>query len=151
MCFPSVSKSLNFSVSIISPSFKNIVKYLIILSTSCWDSISVSRSCRPMVPLTMLPSSMDSNMTTISCWRSKTAESSSKEFTESFESFNWSWAKTWRKPTTASHKREWARVTWFPWHGPWMYSVRELKTCFAMAIASAKCSLPLSSIVSFEE
>lgn len=30
------------------------------------------------------------------------------------------WAKTWRKPTTASHRRLWARLCWFPLHGPWM-------------------------------
>lgn len=35
-----------------------------------------------------------------------------------WESFICMWAKTWRKPTTASHKRLWARLCWFPVHGP---------------------------------
>lgn len=36
------------------------------------------------------------------------------------ESFICMWAKTWRNPTTASHSRLWARLCWFPVHGPWV-------------------------------
>lgn len=88
------------------------------------------------------------------------------------------WAKTWRKPTIASHSLLWARDCWLPLHGPWnkrlcvigktakastlykglicssvtwIYSVRLLKICFATVIALEKFFLPGSSMTSFPE
>lgn len=47
---------------------------------------------------------------------SRTLEEFTDEYT--WESFICICAKTWRNPTTASHRRLWARLCWFPVHGP---------------------------------
>lgn len=89
-------------------------------------------------------------------------------------------AKTCKNPTTASHSLLWAKLCWFPMHGPWstqqrnisahrqiihilqlvwqcivmctcIYSVKELKTCLATASALEKFLCPASSIISLPE
>ena len=42
-----------------------------------------------------------------------------------WDSFICMLAKTCRKPTTASHSLLWARLCWFPIHGPWRERERE--------------------------
>ena len=79
--FSAIFQKKNAKIDLIALEY--CILTLIISWTSCWASMRVSRSWRPIVPLTMFPSSIDKSITIISCWRSRRAANKVREFPES--------------------------------------------------------------------